>query len=76
MVEPDDRIDLRGILCLDTVTRTLMKLEGMDSGSILEILIDCGEPIENVPPQIEEEGHEILSTTKQNDHWKLVIRSE
>lgn len=69
-------MDLTDVLCLDTVTRTLMKLEGMESGSILEIMIDDGEPIKNVPSQIEEEGHEVLSTTKQNDHWKLLIRSE
>jgi len=74
MKEPDERMDLTGVLCLDAMTRALMKLEGMESGSILEIVIDDGEPTENIPPEIVEEGHEILSTTKQKDQWRVLIR--
>ena len=74
--KPDETLNLAGVPCPTNFVRTLLKLEGMESGSILEIVIDDGEPIENVPPEIEEEGHEILSTTKLNGQWRLLVRRE
>ncbi|KXK30659.1 MAG: hypothetical protein UZ01_01328 [Candidatus Brocadia sinica] len=42
-IVPDDRIDLRGVLCPINFVKTKLKLEMMDSGQILEVILDDGE---------------------------------
>ncbi|MCD5401907.1 sulfurtransferase TusA family protein [candidate division NPL-UPA2 bacterium] len=56
-IKPDEVLDLKGIACPINFVKTKLKLEEMDSGKILEITIDDGEPIRNVPRAVKEEGH-------------------
>ena len=72
--EPAETLDLTGIPCPQNTARVLLKLEWMDPGEVLEIIIDDGEPKENVPPELEDEGHTILASTKQQDRWKLLVK--
>ena len=46
----------------------------MKKGQLLEVLLDDGQPIQNVPGSVRQEGHEVLSTEKVDDYWKVVIR--
>jgi tRNA 2-thiouridine synthesizing protein A len=68
-------LDLKGVPCPQNTAKTLLKLEGMDSGEILEVVVDDGEPIENVPPALEEEGFRIVARKKTKENiWHLFIR--
>ena len=40
----------------------------------MEITIDDGEPIENVPTSLTNDGHEIVDTKKIGQHYRLLIR--
>ena len=71
---PDERMDLSGVPCPQNSARTLIKLEGMDEGEILEIIIDDGEPMENVPPSLEEDGHQIVGKEQAGDKWIILVR--
>ena len=53
--------------------KTKLKLETMASGKILEVLLDDGKPVENVPKSIQNDGHKILSLDKIDGHFKLII---
>ncbi len=71
----DDNLDLRGVLCPINFVKTKLKLEDMASGNILEILLDIGEPIENVPRSVKEEGHQILKVSKETgDYYRVTIK--
>ena len=48
----------------------------MKSGEILDILLDDGQPIANVPGSVKSEGHEVLSQNSAGDHWKVTIRKK
>lgn len=72
--KPDEILDLRGVTCPINFVKTKLKLEEMDSGKILEITIDDGEPIRNVPRAVKEEGHQILKVEKISEHWILLIK--
>lgn len=72
--KPDETLDLVGVACPQNSARALLKLEGMKFGSILEIIIDDGEPIKNVPLSIKEEGHKIIDTRREGDKWILLVR--
>ena len=57
--------------------RTKLELATLQSGDLLEILLDDGKPIENVPGSVRLEGHQILSQTQQPDgHWSVLIKKK
>lgn len=70
----DDKIDLRGVLCPINFVKTKLKLETMDGGQVLEITLDDGEPMRNVPKSIKEEGHQIIKVEKFDEGYKLFIK--
>lgn len=70
---PNAFLDLRGVVCPTNFVKTKLKLEEMNQGEILEIVIDEGEPMANVPRSIKEEGHKIIKVDKLNKHFRLLI---
>ena len=66
-------LDLRGVLCPINFVKTKLKLEELNPGEILEIIIDAGEPMANVPRSIKEEGHRIIKVEKLNGSFRLCI---
>ena len=75
-VSPDVKKDFRGVMCPMNFVKTKIALTPMQSGQILEILLDDGAPIENVPGSVKNEGHTILSTEKVKNYWKVLIRKK
>ncbi|UCG13249.1 MAG: sulfurtransferase TusA family protein [Deltaproteobacteria bacterium] len=45
----------------------------MKSGETLEILLDDGDPIRNVPESVQGEGHRVLDQERFGDHWRVLI---
>lgn len=75
--QPDRKKDLRGVLCPMNFVRTKLELASMQSGDILEILLDDGKPIENVPGSVKLEGHEVISQKQEPEgHWTVLIRKK
>ena len=75
-ISPDIKKDFRGVMCPMNFVKTKIALTPMQSGQILEILLDDGAPIENVPGSVKNEGHTILSTEKVENYWKVLIRKK
>ena len=75
-IVPDVKKDFRGVMCPMNFVKTKIALTPMQSGQILEILLDDGAPIENVPGSVKNEGHTILSTEKVENYWKVLIRKK
>lgn len=69
-----ETLDLSGVSCPQNYARALLKLAGMDPGAILQIIIDDGEPVKNVPPALKEEGHTIISLKKMGEGWILLAK--
>ena len=68
--------DFRGVACPMNFVKTKIELSTMQSGQLLEILLDDGQPINNVPGSVRQEGHEVLSTEKINNYWKVLIKKK
>lgn len=68
--------DLRGVLCPMNFVRTKLELATLSSGELLEVWLDDGEPINNVPGSVRLEGHAVLETTQVDDYWRVVIRKK
>lgn len=77
-IEVDESIDITSDTCPMTFVKTKLKIEKMKSGQILEVLLNEGEPLKNVPLSAEELGHKVLNITLQNDQktYKLLIQKQ
>lgn len=69
-----ESMDLKGTPCPLNYVKAKLKLETLNSGQILEILLDEGEPIENVPKSLEQDGHKILEIKKQDGYYKVIVK--
>lgn len=64
---PGEILDLRGTRCPVNFIKSKLKIDEMNCGEVLEIVLDDGEPIKNVPRSIAAEGHDIVGVEKLND---------
>jgi TusA-related sulfurtransferase len=67
-------VDLRGVSCPINYVKTKLELEELAAGQVLEVWLDDGEPIVNVPRSAKEDGHEILAVEKTDDYYKVQIK--
>ena len=72
--KPNEYLDLRGVVCPINFVKAKLKLEEMEKGDLLELIIDSGEPMANVPRSIKEEGHKIVRVQKLDDCFSLLIK--
>lgn len=69
-----EKLDLGGVPCPANSARALLKLEMLDDGDELEVLLDDGEPAKNVPAAMSEAGHELVSSSRKGSGWVMVFR--
>ena len=71
---PDAQLDLRGTPCPINFVRTKLRLQQMPPGSLLEVWLDPGEPIEQVPDSLVMEGYELESIEERREFFALLVR--
>jgi TusA-related sulfurtransferase len=72
---PNEQLDLRGTPCPLNFVRTKLRLEKMPPNQILEVWLDKGEPIEQVPNSLQMSGYQILQTIEHSDFCALQVNS-
>lgn len=72
----DAELDLRGVICPYNFVKTKLKLETMESGQVLSVLLDDGDPIKNVPRSVANEGHTVLAQERMDQAYRVLIRRE
>lgn len=72
--QPDAQLDLRGMPCPLNFVRTKLRLEKMSPGSLLEVWLDPGEPIEQVPDSLRMEGYSIEQIEDHSEFFAVQIR--
>ena len=66
--------DFRGVACPMNFVKTKIELSSLKSADLLEVWLDDGAPIQNVPGSVRNEGHEVISVTQVEDYWKVLIK--
>ena len=66
-IKIDDTVDITDVVCPVTFVKAKVALEELDEGQILSIRMNDGEPVQNVPRRIKEEGHQILKLDDNED---------
>jgi TusA-related sulfurtransferase len=70
----DVSLNLRGTPCPINFVRTKLKLEQMKPGEVLEVWLDPGEPIEQVPDSLRMEDYIVESIDDRGDFFALRVR--
>ena len=71
----DETADITDVVCPVTFVKAKVALEELDEGQILSIRMNDGEPVQNVPRSIKEEGHQILKLIDNHDGtYNLIVR--
>ena len=66
-IKIDDTVDITDVVCPVTFVKAKVALEELDEGQILSIRMNDGEPVQNVPRSIKDEGHQILKLDDNED---------
>ncbi|MHC4721572.1 MAG: sulfurtransferase TusA family protein [Planctomycetota bacterium] len=70
---PSHIIDLRGVTCPLNFVKAKIALEKIPVGQVLEVLLDEGEPVRNVPESFNEQGQEIVEIKNNGDHFCVKV---
>ena len=71
----DDTVAITDVVCPVTFVKAKVALEELDDGQILAIRMNDGEPVQNVPRSIKEEGHQILRLNANDDGtYTLIVK--
>ena len=74
-IQFDDQVDITDVVCPVTFVKAKVALEELDDGEILAVRMNDGEPVQNVPRSIKEEGHQILNLLDNEDGtYTLFVR--
>lgn len=71
---PDAQLDLRGTPCPINFVRTKLRLQQMQPGELLEVWLDAGEPIEQVPDSLTMAGYQIEQIRDCSNYFSLLVR--
>ena len=66
-IKIDETVDITDVVCPVTFVKAKVALEEIEDGQVLAVRMHAGEPVQNVPRSIKEEGHQILKLDDNED---------
>ena len=74
-IQVDETVDITDVVCPVTFVKAKVALEELDDDQVLSVHMNDGEPVQNVPRSIKEEGHKILKLIDNEDGtYDLLVR--
>lgn len=72
---PGATLDITDAVCPLTFVKTKVALEGLEEGQVISIRLNDGEPAQNLPRSLKDEGHAVLGLTDNGDGtFALLVR--
>ncbi|WP_196590096.1 sulfurtransferase TusA family protein [Pectinatus frisingensis] len=66
-IKADDFVDITDVVCPVTFVKAKMGIEELEDGQILEVKLNEGEPLLNVPRSFKDEGHKVIEVNDNGD---------
>lgn len=63
----DAFVDITDVICPVTFVKAKVALEEIEQGQTLQIRLNDGEPIQNVPRSLKDEGHRVTAVEDNQD---------
>jgi TusA-related sulfurtransferase len=60
-------VDITDVVCPVTFVKAKVAIEEIEVGQVLCVHMNGGEPMQNVPRSMKEEGHKVLKLNKNDD---------
>lgn len=74
-IKSDEQVDITDKVCPMTFVKAKVTIDELDDGEVLPIRMNDGEPVQNVPRSMKEEGHQILKLQDNEDGtYTLYVR--
>ena len=71
----DDTVDITDKVCPLTFVKAKVAIDELEDGEVIAIRMNDGEPVQNVPRSIKEEGHQILKLVNNEDGtYNLMVK--
>ena len=71
----DDTVDITDKVCPRTFVKAKVAIDELEDGEVIAIRMNDGEPVQNVPRSIKEEGHQILKLVNNEDGtYNLIVK--
>jgi sulfite reductase (ferredoxin) len=72
--EKTHKVDMRGVACPLNFVKAKLELEKIEIGDVLEVLLDEGEPVRNVPASFDGQGQQVLEVKDLGGHFCVKVR--
>ncbi|WP_448527503.1 sulfurtransferase TusA family protein [Parathermosynechococcus lividus] len=69
-----ETLDLRGTPCPLNFVRTKLRLQQLAPQQPLEVWLDAGEPIEQVPDSLRMAGYDVLMVEPRHEYFALQVQ--
>lgn len=74
-IKVDAEVDITDKVCPLTFVKAKVSLDELEDGEVLAIRLNDGEPVQNVPRSMKEEGHQVLKLEDNEDGtYTLYVR--
>jgi tRNA 2-thiouridine synthesizing protein A len=74
-IKIDDTVDITDKVCPLTFVKAKVAIDELEDGEVIAIRMNDGEPVQNVPRSIKEEGHQILKLVNNEDGtYNLIVK--
>lgn len=74
-IQFDETVDITDKVCPLTFVKAKVAIDELDDGQVLAVRMNDGEPVQNVPRSLKEEGHQILKLYDNEDGtYTLLVR--
>jgi len=67
-------LDLRGVACPINYVKARMKLENMEKEEKLLMYLDAGEPIQNVPASLRNDGQDVMKVEEKENYFEVLVK--
>ena len=67
IIKIDGYVDITDVVCPVTFVKAKVAIEELEVGQVLSVHMNDGEPVQNVPRSMKEEGHKVLKLNKNDD---------
>ena len=68
------KIDLHGVICPMNFVKTKLALEELNPGDYLEVILDEGDAILNVPRSLKDDGHTVVLVEHLGETFRVVVK--
>ncbi|MDR1651316.1 MAG: sulfurtransferase TusA family protein [Synergistaceae bacterium] len=73
----DAAVDITDVVCPVTFVKVKVAMDELKEGEVISVRMNDGEPVQNVPRSVKDEGHKILKLLDNGDGtYDLIVRKQ